>query len=206
MLSKEKLNTNFLSFIKRLEKYGCYSKEMIDEMGDAIKSCAFSMNDDSGAAYEGSMIDVVLNRLCKLAYDINEFGFGGEDKIKHPILKVNFEMLMRVLLLQHIGKAQMFVEEKEVWRKNKGFRYKFNENLVSNLKLGERSLYICQKYGIPLTEEEYEAIRVIDKTDDTKGDIYSSPLAIITKMVNIMVSMELKKEWENKNKNEVIEV
>jgi hypothetical protein len=205
MLTVEKQNTNYLSYIKRLERYGCYSEQMIDEMGDAIKSCSFSMNEDSGAAYEGSMIDVVLNKLCKLAYDINEDAFGGATKLKHPGLKVNIEMLMRVLLLQHIGKAQMFLEEDEMWRKKKGFNYKFNDKLPANLKLGERSLYLCQKYGIQLSEEEYEAIRIIDKTDDSKGDAFTSPLALIVKFANTFTTIELRKEWQNKNKEENIE-
>lgn len=200
MLSKEKQNANYLNFIKRLEKYGCYSEQMIDDLGDSIKTCSFAMNEDSGASYEGSLIDVVLNKLCKLAYDINEYALTG----KHNYLSVNFEMLMRVLLLQHIGKAQMFVDEEEAWKRKRGSKYKFNENLEANLKLGERSLYICQKYNIHLTEEEYEAIRIIDK-DDSKGDYYASPLALITKMVNTLTSTELKREWEDKNKKEKIE-
>ncbi len=200
MLSKEKQNANYLNFIKRLEKYGCYSEQMIDDLGDSIKTCSFAMNEDSGASYEGSLIDVVLNKLCKLAYDINEYALTG----KHNCLSVNFEMLMRVLLLQHIGKAQMFVVENEAWKKKKGINYKFSDDLVANLKLGERSLFLCQKYGIFLTEEEYEAIRIIDK-DDSKGDFYVSPLALLAKMVNTLTSLELKKEWENKNKKEKIE-
>ena len=203
MLTESKINSNYLAYVKRLEKYNCYSEQMMNEMGDAIKTCSFGMTEDSGCAYDGAMIDVVLNTLCKIAYHINEIGFGDE----HPFVRVNFDMLMRVLLLQHIGKAQMYVSETEVWRKKKGFNYNFNDELASNLKLGERSLYLCQKYGIQLSEEEYEAIRVIDKTEDGKTDLYSSPLAILVKFVNILGAVELKRKYkaENKSKNETEE-
>ena len=208
MITEEKLNANFMAYIKRLEKYNCYSESMINDIGDKIKRCSFSMMEDSGSAYEGSMIDVVLNTLCKTAYHINELAFGASDKnnnISHPYLKVNFDMLMRVLLLQHIGKCQLFIDEDEPWKRKKGFNYKFSDNLKANLKLGERSLFLCQKYGIELSEEEYEAIRIIDKTDDSKGDMYSSPLSIIVKFVNTLTAIELKKQYESKNKKEKIE-
>lgn len=207
MLTESKINSNYLAYVKRLEKYNCYSEQMMDDMGDAIKRCSYGMKDDSGCSYDGAMIDVVLNTLCKLAYHINEIGFGSGDKNEHPFLKVNFDMLMRVLLLQHIGKAEMYVAETEVWRKKKGFNYNFNDALPSNLKLGERSLCICQKYGIKLTEEEYEAIRIIDKVEDGKTDLYSSPLAVLVKFVNSLGELELKRKYksENNKKNDTEE-
>lgn len=207
-MTEAKLNANFVAYTKRLEKYGCYSEAMINDIGDKLKKCSFSMKEDSGSAYDGSMIDVVLNTLCKIAYHINENGFGAPDKnnsISHPFLQVNFDMLMRVLLLQHIGKVELFEEETDVWqRKNRGNFYKFSRDTKANLKLGERSLYLCQKYGIQISEEEYEAIRIIDKTDDT-GDMYASPLAVLVKFVNLLAAIELKKKYEAQNKKETIE-
>lgn len=209
MITEAKLNANYMAYIKRLEKYNCYSESMINDIGDLIKKCSYSMKEDSGSAYEGSMIDVVLNTLCKIAYDINEHAFGASDKnnsIAHPLLKVNFDMLMRVLLLQHIGKAVMYIDEEDQWvRKNKKMFYKFNDDLKSNLKLGERSLFLCQKYGIKLCEEEYEAIRIIDKVDDGKTEIYNSPLAVMTKFVYVLSAIELRKKFEKQNKKEKIE-
>ena len=209
MLSDAKINANYLAYLKRLEKYGCYSEEMINDIGEDIKNASFSMQEDSGSSYKGSMIDAVLNSLCKIAYNINENGFGAASKdnsMAHPYLKVNFDMLMRVLLLQHIGKAQMFVEETDNWKKTKrGYNYDFNNDLPANLKMGERSLYLCQKYGISLAEEEYEAIRIVDKVDDGKGDYYASPLAVITKFVNMLAAIELKLKYQNKNTKEKVE-
>lgn len=209
MLSDSKINANYLAYLKRLEKYGCYSEEMINDIGEDIKNASFSMQEESGSSYKGSMIDAVLNSLCKIAYDINENGFGAADKnnsIAHPYLKVNFDMLMRVLLLQHIGKAQMFVEETDNWKRTKrGYNYDFNNDLPANLKMGERSLYLCQKYGISLAEEEYEAIRIIDKVDDGKGDYYASPLAVMAKFVNMLAAIELKLKYQNKSTKEKVE-
>lgn len=199
MLTQEKINSNFVQYVKRLEKYNCYSESLMNDLGENIKNCSFSMNDDSGSAYQGSMIDVVLNILCKIAYNINEKAFENE-----PNLKVNTAMLMRVLLLQHIAKAQMFVPQRESWKLKKGFLFDFNDDLKTTLKLGERTIFLCQKYDIKLNEEEYEALRYIDKADD-KSDYMVSPLCAIVKTANIMTAIECRKRYHSKNKKETIE-
>lgn len=199
MLTQEKINSNFVQYVKRLEKYNCYSESLMNDLGEDIKNCSFSMNDDSGSAYQGSMIDVVLNVLCKIAYNINEKAFENE-----PNLKVNTAMLMRVLLLQHIAKAQMFVPQRESWKLKKGFLFDFNDDLKTTLKLGERTIFLCQKYDIKLNEEEYEALRYIDKADD-KSDYMVSPLCAIVKTANIMTAIECRKRYHSKNKKETIE-
>lgn len=199
MLTQEKINSNFVQYVKRLEKYNCYSESLMNDLGEDIKNCSFSMNDDSGSAYQGSMIDVVLNVLCKIAYNINEKAFENE-----PNLKVNTAMLMRVLLLQHIAKAQMFVPQRESWKLKKGILFDFNDDLKTILKLGERTIFLCQKYDIKLNEEEYEALRYIDKADD-KSDYMVSPLCAIVKTANIMTAIECRKRYHSKNKKETIE-
>lgn len=185
------MNVNFTQWVKRLQRYNCYSEEMINEMGEAIKKASFALTKDSGSAYEGSMLDVVLKKLCKFAYDLNLM-FGGDEQnnvdARHPMLAVNQDMLMRVLLLQHIAKAEMFMPESEKYWIGRGNLYKFAP-VDAPLKCGERSIYLCQKYGIKLNELEYEAMRIIDK-DDEKVNMYENPLAFIVRMANKAVGIE----------------
>ena len=203
MLTPEKINLNYITFCNKLKKYNCYSEQMINEIGEQLKDCSFSMNDDSGSAYQGSMIDIVLNHLCSVAYNINEVVFGPTGKFNS--MRVNPDMLMRVLLLQHIAKAEMFVNTRDTWKVKKGMLYEFNTNLKASLKLGERSLYLCQKYGIELTEEEYEAIRIIDKSEDDKIVFYINPLCSIVKMANQFVAVEMRQKYINNKEKETIE-
>lgn len=200
MLTQEKINSNFVMYCKLLEKYNCFSQKMIDDLGDDIKNCSFAMNEDSGSAYQGSMIDITINILCKIAHNINEKGFSD-----NPYLKVNNFNLMRVLLLQHLAKAQMFIPQRESWKLKKGFLYDFNDGLEAVLKLGERTIFLCQKYGIELSEAEYEAIRCIDKTEE-KYDYSLSPLCAVVKYANILTVIESKKRYKEKNKTETYEV
>ena len=72
MITEEKLNSNFVLWVERLKKYNCYSEEMINDIGDKLKRASFALSVNSGCAYDGSMIDTVLNHLCVIAYHINE--------------------------------------------------------------------------------------------------------------------------------------
>lgn len=197
-MNEQRINANFLKFLQRMEKYDCYSQEMVDDIGDKIKLAPYSLREDGGGAYEGALVDIVLNKLCRMAYDINESAFGGEPdkKNQHPLLQVNLNMLMRVLLIQHLAKAEMFIPQPDEWKKRKGMLYEFDETLKSNLKLGERSLYLAQKYGIRLTDEEYEAVRIIDRDWDEKHIIMSSPLSAIVRIANVLTTIELKHEYK----------
>ena len=77
MLSEERLNQNYLMFINRMEKYGCKSEAMLDEMGQRIKYATYNRNEEDGGCYNGAIIDVTLNKLCKLGYQLNENVFGA---------------------------------------------------------------------------------------------------------------------------------
>lgn len=192
MITEEKINSNYVLWIERLKKYNCYSEEMINEIGYKIKNASFSLSTSTGSAYKGSMIDTVLNHLCTIAYHINEdaFGLNSKQKNKHNSLKVNFDTLMRVLLLQHISKAELFIEQNEQWKINKGYLYDFNNELSTSLKTGERSIYLLQKYGVKLSEEEFEAMRIIDKEEDFKNNSYMTPLSAIVKIANQFTAIE----------------
>lgn len=192
-MTEEKLNLNYTLWVDMLKKYDCYSDEMISDIGDKLKVASFSLTTTTGSAYEGSMIDTVLNHLCVIAYHINEdaFGFNNKHLYKHPRLKVNIRMLMRVLLLQHISKAEIFKPSDSQWKIKNGALYEFNDELQSILKTGERSIFLCQKYGIKLAEEEFEAMRIIDKEEDLKNNSFINPLCLIVKIANQLTAIEV---------------
>ena len=197
-ITEEKINKNYLLWTEYLKKYNCYSEELINDYGELIKNGSFAMSENTGAAYQGSLLNVVLNNLCVIATHINENGFGLNDngKIRHQFLYVDKESLMKVLLLQHISKSEMFVSSNEQWKINKGMFYEFNPNMQTSLKLGERSIFMCQKYGIKLTEEEYDAMKVCDKEEE-KNCSFVTPLAELVKIANQLTAIET----YQKNKN-----
>lgn len=201
MLTQEKINQNYLTFIKKLETYGCYSEEMMNEIGEKVKHASYSMSDEYGGCYDGSLVDVTLYTLCRIGFEINEKAFGKNgDETKpfsHPLLSVNTNKLMRVLLLTNIAKAVMFEEETEQWRIKKGQMYKFH-NFDTSMKLGARTLFLCQKYGVKLEEDEYEAIMSIDESEDN-GARFRTPLYTIAHCARLFAMVELRRKWLSEN-------
>ena len=82
--------------------------------------------------------------------------------------------------------------------------YEFAEN-KTKLKLGARSLYLCQKYGIQLEEEEFEAFLSIDTADDT-GERFQSPLYSVVKAAMMFTLVELRQQQLALNKTETEEM
>ncbi len=209
MLTEEKINQNYLTFLKKLETYGCYSEEMMNDIGDKVKYGAYSMTDEYGGCYAGSLVEVTLHTLCRIGFEINECAFGKngkpDGKFSHPLLAVNTNKLMRVLLLLNLAKAEMFVDETEQWKIKKGQMYRFND-FDTALKLGARTLYLCQKYGIVLEEDEYEAILSIDDAEDN-GARFRTPLYTLVKATKLFTMVELRRKWmsEHENNKETIE-
>lgn len=200
-LTEEKRNLNFVLWTKKLKDYNCYSESLINELGEKLKNASFNMNEANGGCYEGSLIEVILNNLCTLGYHINELAFGLNDKGKrnHPFLNVNTEMIMRVLLLQHISKAEYFITQTENWKKNKGYLFDFNGELETQLKMGERSAFLCMKHGIQLSEIEFEAMTIVDK-DDKCFNSHQNQLVALVKTINQLVAVELQRKYDYNKK------
>lgn len=179
------MKTNYEIWVEYLKKYNCYSESLINEYGEKIKKCSFNMNETNGGCYEGALAETIIYHLCKTAYNINE-----TMKNTCPIMAVDTSSLIRVLLLQHIAKADYYIETPEQWKRNKGMLYDFNGEIKTQLKCGERSAWICMNHGIKLTDVEYEAMTIIDK-DEKNTNCKMTPLCVMVKTVNQMVSVEL---------------
>lgn len=204
-LTDEKKNLNYTRWIEKLKAYDCYSESLVNELGDKICNGTFNINEGNGGCYEGALVDVVLNNLCVMGYHINEvaFGINAKNKKNHPFLCVSLSMLMRVLLLQHISKSEMFVPQTEQWKKNKGYMFDFNGDMETQLKLGERSAFLCMKHGIKLSEFEYEAMISIDK-DEKEYNTHQNPLVILVKTVNQLVGIELQRKYDYYNTDKTV--
>lgn len=172
MLAEQKINSNYLTFIQKMQNYGCYSESMLADIGEKIKTAPYSKNSRDGGAYVGGLVETTLFTLCRIAVSINE-GFVNTA----PELHVNNNMLIKCLLLLNIAKAEMFEPEEEQYMLKKGNIYKFS-NKETYLRVGERSLFMCNKYGISLEEEEFAAILLSDNREEN-ARIAESPLCQI---------------------------
>jgi hypothetical protein len=171
MLTEDKINLNFANFVTKLEKYGIYSEEMKndEEFIDKLRTASAFTSEETGGAYEGSLVEHIT-RIALIAFNIN--------KILYDEVKADEKSLIKVCYIHQLSKAIMIVKNGTDWEVKKGKHFTFKKDLPA-LKVGEYSLYICAKYGIELTTDEYTAISSTDKENDDQTKYFSTSLSEI---------------------------
>ena len=153
---------------------------------EALMNASFGMNEESNTAYDGALIKTVLE-IAEYAKKLNEV--LPEDK------RVSNSSIYKVALLHHISKVVMYSKNDNDWEiEKRGIYYKFNELGVS-LRCGERSVLLTMSAGVKFTDEEYEAMRVIDKVNEGDNTVrwYGSILSMLIRQANEIVTLIEKK-------------
>lgn len=186
MLSNDLILKNFDDFEQRLIKYigpDCSNKLIYEVLGssDKVMNAPFSNTVDTGLAYDGSLIEALLN-ITTYAVKINNL--LPKDK------QADIESIVKVGLLHHIAKVTMFEPNHNSWEiNNRGIIYSFTET-EGALRTGERSLWLACCAGIKFTALEFEAMRIIDKNnDDNYSKYYSSSLSTVIKQANEIITL-----------------
>lgn len=192
MLTTEKINLNYLNFINKLEKYNIFPQEMKDdvEFNELLKNASAFTNEETGGAYEGSLVEHII-RIAVIAYNTN--------KSLYEEVQVDIDSLIKVCYLHQISKALMIKKNYTDWEVKKGKLFTFNDNLPA-IKCGEYSIFIANKYGIKLTEEEYEAILSVDKKDDEQTKYFASSLSQLLRSSIDLATMERKQRYKHYTK------
>lgn len=197
MLTEEKINLNFVNFINKLKKYGCYTQKMEDDLSfnEALKNGSAFVRDDSGGAYEGSLIEHVT-RIAVIAFNLNNNLY---EEVKAPV-----DSLIRVCYLHQISRAYTIIKNDVDWEIKKGKLFKFANNTPA-LKCGEYSAFLCNKFGVELSEEEYEAMLSIDKVEDDQTKYFSSMVSQILRTAIELANTERRLRYKNYLKQTKIE-
>lgn len=177
MISEEIKNKNFRLFLTKLNNLNINTDKIEEVIGEKLLNATFSISNENGCAYDGSLLHIVLRTLTPFAIKLNEL--LPEDK------RVSTESIIKVCLLSHISKALMFEKNDNQWEiEKKGMIYKYAKSDVA-LKMGAKSILLCQTLGITFTAEEFEAMLILDKDDnDMQSKYYATPLSIIVKQAN----------------------
>tara|TARA_R100000734_G_C3319302_1_gene115081 strand:- start:20535 stop:21110 length:576 start_codon:yes stop_codon:yes gene_type:complete len=181
---KDKILKNKQTFLEKNKLYGILNKELLDYLGEDLLTAPASTMTSLHNAFPGGLIDHVL-KTTKYAIGIN--------KLLPDSLSVDAQSIVKVCFLHQIGKTFLYKWCESEWhRTNQGKMYEFNEDITS-MKIGERSVYYAMKYGVTLSEEEYQAIVNYDKPDDDKqSKWYGSTLSTILKQANELAIIEEK--------------
>ena len=183
---KEKILKNKEKFNKTNETYNILSEKLLEFLGEDLYSAPASNMESMYNAFPGGLIDYILT--------VTKYGINLNDILPES-QRVDKKSIMRVCFLHQLGKVKLYKFCESEWhRKNQGKMYDFNEDLVS-MRVGERSAYYSLRYGVELSDEEYQSILNYDKTDDDKqSKWYGSTLSTILRLANELAIIECKKK------------
>jgi hypothetical protein len=184
MLTITQLENNKKKFIETSVKYNIFTTELLDFLGEGIYTSPVSSSLNMVGCYPGGLLHQVI-KSCRYTLKLNEL---LPDNMKQPVATI-----VKVVFLCQIGKVHMF---KMIEGATKGKIYDFDDDMV-RLHIGERSAYYALKYGVKLTEEEYQAIINIDKEADDKMATYFS--SVLTQIVKNGFELSIMEEKHGKS-------
>lgn len=156
-----------------LDKY--YDEE---KMQSLLRDASGALSVDTGLAYPGALL-VHVNLFTSIAERLAKMVAGTFPDISK-------EQLVKVCLLQHLSKIEMYEKNDNQWEiEKRGMLYKFAET-EGCLKFGERSALSALNLGVKLSPVEFEAICALDKEgEEAKNRKYViSILSTIVRQAN----------------------
>lgn len=179
--------TNYKNGLIKLLGEECVDA-LVESLGgdEAIMKAPYSNMSDSGSAFEGGYVKNVI-KLVKIAVQINDVLPEGIQADKNSIYKV--------CLLSQIAKVVMLSENENNWEVvNRGMVYKYND-LEGALRTGERSILLTMNAGIKFTDEEFEAMGILDRNpeEDSYKKYFASPLSTVVRQAVELLTLINKK-------------
>lgn len=193
-MEKEIKKTSFQIWGENIKELGLMSETLrnwINVNSKLIQAAPFSRDINTGRAYEGSLL-TTMNEMLWIASKSNSIFYKN-------ILDDN--SIKKITLLQHLSKALMFEPNDNAFEKKKGYKWKFT-GLPNALRTGERSLLLCLQFGVPFTNDEYEAMTIIDKDkSDSYISMHSSTLASLISQTNDIINAKVNIYKSNNKQN-----
>jgi hypothetical protein len=158
-LTPEEIEKNWHKMRSLLEKLGDRSTaalNMVDSLGERLALCPASAKRDYHSAYPGGLVEHSLRVLGNAMKITGAFGW-----------KIPKDSLIIGALFHDIGKVgnhekDYYVPQTDGWRAEKlGEEYTYNKDM-QYMTVPVRGLFLCQHYGLRLTEQETLAILLND--------------------------------------------
>jgi hypothetical protein len=191
-LSPEEITSNFEKFRSFMEKLGDRSEaalRLVDSLGERLAVCPASSRKEYHAAWAGGLVDHSLRvlqnalKICKtFNYDIPK------------------ESLIIGSLLHDLGKVgdhekDYYLPQTDGWRADKlGEMYKHNRDL-QYMTVPDRGVWLCQHFGLRLTQEEFLSIKLNDgqyADENAPYKMKEPTLAVVVHMADLLATREEK--------------
>ena len=183
-MTEERIEQNKGKFKEINEKYNIFTPELEDFLGEDFFLAPASASLDMYYCYPGGLVDFLM-KVCKYAVNVNE--------TLPDSIKVDKKTLVRTIFISQIGKTFLFKLNEDEWMvKKRGKMYEYRDDDIVIMSIGERSAYYAIKYGVELSDVEYQSILNSDKEQSERFMRGSRPLYYVMKMGVEIALMEEK--------------
>lgn len=158
-LSPEEIESNWKKFLSLLEKIGDRAPaaiDMVNSLGERLALCPASAKKDYHNAFPGGLVDHSLRVLGNATRIASAFGW-----------KIPKDSLIIACLFHDLGKVgdhlqDYYLPQTDGWRAEKlGEEYTYNKN-VQYMTVPDRGVFLCQHFGLKLSQDEMLAIKLND--------------------------------------------
>lgn len=175
-ISAEQIKSNYNTNLKIIDTY--LSPDRVDKVkamiGDMEES--YMMSPASGknwyhGAYPGGYL-VHVNNVVKIAIKLSKFYEALGGNIDYTEEELVFSALFHDLGKVGDGNKPNYIPQTSEWHiKNQGSIF-VNNPEIDFMLIPDRSLFILQKYGIPITQKEFLAIKLHDGLFEESNKAY----------------------------------
>lgn len=161
---------------------------MANDLGERLALAPASSRKEHHSAFPGGLVFHSLQVLGNAMRLTGAFGW-----------KVPKESLILVCLFHDLGKVgdeknDYYVVQTDAWRsKNLGEEYTYNKEL-QYMTVPDRSLYLCQKFGLQLSVEEFVAIKIHDGQYADENSVYKFKEPMLADVVHLADLIAAKQE------------
>ena len=185
MLTAVKIEKNKQRFLEASRTYNVFTKELEDFLGEEFFLAPASAYLSMYGCYPGGLVDHLL-KVCKYAIQLND--------LLPEKMRENKTSIVKCVFISQIGKTFMFVQNESEWhRTNQGKMYEYKTDDTISMSIGEKSAYYALKYGVELSEVEYQAVIFANRGETDKTGKWSyTQLAHLLKLGFEMALLEEK--------------
>lgn len=190
-LSPEDIATNFDKYRSFMEKLGDRSEAalaLVDHLGERLALCPASSRKDYHSAFPGGLVDHSLRVLSHSLRLVKTFSWD-----------LPKDSLIIGCLLHDLGKVgdhdnDYYIPQTDGWRVDKlGEMYTHNRNM-QYMTVPDRGVWLCQHFGLKLTQDEFLAIKLNDGQYDETNAPYKMKEPLLAHVVHMADVIATKQE------------
>jgi len=190
-LTPEQIAENFEKYRGFMEKLGDRSDaalSLVDGLGERLALCPASSRKEYHHAIPGGLVDHSLRVLSNALKLVKAFGWD-----------VQKDSLIIGCLLHDLGKVgdheqDYYIPQTDGWRVEKmGEVYKHNKDM-QYMTVPDRGVWLCQHYGLRLTQPEFMAILLNDGQYADENAPYKMKEPLLVDIVHIADYISTKQE------------